>query len=1050
GYAPVRDAMSTLGAAMLAEHRQVLEQGKTDRHEADERRRADRKAIEEKYRPRMEQLKQKEQTSRESIERRHRQQRESIDAQHTTQRGEVEQGYTQPSGAIESRYTRYREQLDARHARQRRAIEQEAETELATFQSRWRRGIDRLRALIDETAALGPEHTRPLNDPAWRDWQPDEQPRDMARYGSLHVDVRQLASTAARQGRYRVELPKAFETPAMLKLPQRGSLLIEHDHAGRERALATLQAAMARLLVALPPARARFTIVDPVGLGQNFAGFMHLADFDEKLVTSRIWTEGDQIERRLADLSEHMENVIQKYLRNEFETIDQYNAQAGELAEPYRFLVLADAPAGISEDAAKRLRSIVNSGARCGVYVLVAWDTTRTMPASLALKDLEAHCLTLRQIDEEDRDPETEPAFACLHPVYQHFPVTLDEPPDEHVLTTLVQKAGRAAQEAGVVEVPFEHIAPGEDKLWSADCTDELRVPIGRSGAVRQQELRFGKGVAQHALIAGKTGSGKSTLLHVLIANLALWYSPDEVQFYLVDFKKGVEFKTYARHDLPHAQVVAIESDREFGLSVLKRLDEELERRGEMFRKEGVQTLAEFRRKRPGDVLPRTLLIVDEFQELFTEDDKLAQDAAMLLDRLVRQGRAFGIHVILGSQTLGGSTGLGRGTMGQMAVRIALQCNEADSQLIFDDSNTAARLLSRPGEAIYNDAGGTMEGNNPFQVSWLSDAQREAALNRVTALARERGRHDEPTIVFEGAESADPRENHQLAQLLGRSDWPAAGEVETVAWMGQPVTIAPPSGVRLRRHHAANLLVVGQRDDAALAMLQTAMLSLATQQSPGEARFVVFDATPADHEQAALTRELVEGLPHDAYLVPWRETEAAMAELAAEMERRKAAAEAQQGEAGGDADPSVYAFILGLQRYRVFRKQEDTLGFSFGSADDDADAPATGQADKQLGELLQEGPPVGVHVLTWCDTLLSLERTFDRQTLREFDARVLLQMSGTDSSHLVDSPAASQLGFHRALLASDEAGTMEKFRPYKEPDATWLRDALTKLRQRTT
>ena len=52
--------------------------------------------------------------------------------------------------------------------------------------------------------------------------------------------------------------------------------------------------------------------------------------------------------------------------------------------------------------------------------------------------------------------------------------------------------------------------------------------------------------------------------------------------------------------------------------------------------------------------LPRVLLIVDEFQEFFIEDDKLAQEAALLLDRLVRQGRAFGIHVLLGSQTRDG------------------------------------------------------------------------------------------------------------------------------------------------------------------------------------------------------------------------------------------------------------------------------------------------------------------------------------------------------------------------------------------------------------
>ena len=51
-----------------------------------------------------------------------------------------------------------------------------------------------------------------------------------------------------------------------------------------------------------------------------------------------------------------------------------------------------------------------------------------------------------------------------------------------------------------------------------------------------------------------------------------------------------------------------------------------------------------------------------------------------------------------------------------MAVRVCLQTSDADSQLILGDGNSAARLLSRPGEAIYNDANGLAEGNDLFQT----------------------------------------------------------------------------------------------------------------------------------------------------------------------------------------------------------------------------------------------------------------------------------------------------------------------------------------------
>src|SRR5262249_47522907 len=155
-----------------------------------------------------------------------------------------------------------------------------------------------------------------------------------------------------------------------------------------------------------------------------------------------------------------------------------------------------------------------------------------------------------------------------------------------------------------------------------------------------------------------------------------------ELEFYLIDFKKGVEFKTYGAHHLRHARVVAIESDREFALSVLQRIDRELTYRGDLFRKARVQDFASFRKASPNTIMPRSLLMIDEFQEFFTDDDSVAQDAALLLDRIVRQGRAFGIHVILGSQTLGGTYTLSKSTLGQIVVRIALQCTEADSYLV--------------------------------------------------------------------------------------------------------------------------------------------------------------------------------------------------------------------------------------------------------------------------------------------------------------------------------------------------------------------------------
>src|SRR6185503_4047624 len=101
------------------------------------------------------------------------------------------------------------------------------------------------------------------------------------------------------------------------------------------------------------------------------------------------------------------------------------------------------------------------------------------------------------------------------------------------------------------------------------------------------------------------------TFLHGLITNTALIYSPEQVEFYLIDFKKGVEFKTYATHHLPHAREIAIESEREFGLSVLEPLDGELRLRCEVFRAAGVQDFPDFRKARPEVSMPRTMFVID-------------------------------------------------------------------------------------------------------------------------------------------------------------------------------------------------------------------------------------------------------------------------------------------------------------------------------------------------------------------------------------------------------------------------------------------------------
>lgn len=889
----------------------------------------------------------------------------------------------------------------------------EAAARSAALREQWlREGNDLLaqgHRLASASAAEAPEweslYTR----------EPRRESSDLVRYGWTRVDLAAMPGGLPGEGDLALGHATSLRLPLHLDLRGSGSLVIHATPDTREKALDAIRATMLRLLTQLPPGKVRFTMIDPVALGQSFAGFMHLADEEPLIVGDRIWTEPKHIEQKLSDLTEHMEQVIQKYLRNEFSSIQEYNGEAGEIAEPFRFLVIADFPTNFNEASAKRLASIVASGPRCGVFTLIVTDSRVKPPSWLTMADMErgASVLTMKpdgpaaKVDELAR-----------------WPIELESAPRDDAFVKLIRHIGAISKDSSRVQVPFQSIAPADDEVWSRDSAKEIAIPIGRSGATKVQSLVLGRGTAQHALIAGRTGSGKSTLLHAIITSLALWYSPDQAEVYLVDFKKGVEFKTYASNQLPHARVIAVESEREFGLSVLRRLDAELTRRGTIFRDLGVQDLAGYRATLKGsekpanphpDPMPRTLLIVDEFQEFFVEDDKIAQEAMLLLDRLVRQGRAFGMHVILGSQTIGGAYSLARSTIGQMGVRVALQCSESDSYLILSEDNPAARLLTRPGEAIYNDASGLLEGNSPFQVVWLPDDQRDTKLEHVREKAE--GMKRVPPVIFEGNLPSDLARNHGLGELI-ESPAPTG---PTRVWLGDAVSIKDPTFAVLRPQSGSNVLIVGQNERAAFGLMVGAGVALAARhRTPVGAlpRLTVLEGPSPEWDGVSPTLDLCNRLGPLARHAVGRALDHAVAELHAELERRRGA---ENGDAA--AHEPLFLLVHALHRLRALRKAEDDYSFS-------ASEDATPKPEKQFAEILREGPAVGMHAIVWCDNVANLERAIDRRGVREFDLRVLFQMSGGDSSNLIDSPHAQSLGQNRALLYSEETGTFEKFRPY--------------------
>ena len=790
--------------------------------------------------------------------------------------------------------------------------------------------------------------------------------------------------------------------PVVLHRRLHSGLVISAPPSQMDAAIELAHQTIWRLITGVDASRTRLTLIDPLGRGQHFTSFMALTDHDPAFVGHRVWTGEANIDQRMGEIAHHIEDVLQASLRDRFERIEDYNELAGSMAEPYRVLAAIGLPEGLTRNSYKHLIAMIESGIRCGVFTIIVTDQSKDWPSDMKLPN--SNKLLQLTIDDKGK-------WAVDSDDLRGLPFEPWPSPPASIRSELVEQVGTAVVAASKVEIPLKNVLDRETE--GAGSTDQgISIAVGSQGANRSLSLDLGEGVRQHVLIAGKTGSGKSTLLHSIITSGAFHYRPDQLHFYLLDFKKGVEFKPYADNGLPHARVIGIESEREFGRSVLQRLDAELQERGEKFRSYGVSELAEFRGVR-GDELPRIMLVVDEFQELFVRDDRLANDCAMLLDRLVRQGRSFGIHVVLSSQSLAGAYSLPRATLGQMAVRIAMQCSESDAALILSDDNTAARLINRPGEAIYNDAGGLIEGNQPFQAAWLSTDEHKALLERISKRDDKFAADYSPPVIFEG--------NRPCAWAGPLADAAIKGEKETTALrglLGEAVEIGPPSTLELSRDAGRNVLLITPPQARGPVIASTVS---AFAKSHPKLEVVYFDGTRAD--DAPSLAPWFDDVGLNVKTVKLRDCESEIARLSKLIKER--------GDDSAKASP-VVVIIDPLDRFRDLR-QDDSFNFSLDSAAADESAPAA------LQSVLRDGPAANVFVFLVCAGAETLSRWLPRASQHDLELRILGRMNASDSSTLIDSPVAAELSAATMLVYDDSDGRIVKFRQCDLPNADAVR-----------
>jgi S-DNA-T family DNA segregation ATPase FtsK/SpoIIIE len=813
----------------------------------------------------------------------------------------VRQDIRQARATIRAR----RSDLDELIAESEAAVERARENAAATAGADTEEALGRWRRLAAEVAPG-------MASAPWERWPAEPEPSDddgpyLYRVGSLPGDV-----------------------PALLPLLDAGHLRI----AGEDVSVAdaVVDALLVRVVATTRPGSVRISLYDPRRLGAGLGGF-HALSRPGLLTVYGV----EELKDLLSSLDRDIRRIQRDVLGGGHSSLAALAASAGRRPEPWQVVIVQSPVRGFRDDEVAHLESVMHAGAACGIHVIC--------------RDIPVHDAPGIETVEIAADGQVRTSMTG------DLDVTV-EPPSPELVRTVCE---RAARRVGIERDPprFDGLRPAT--FWGESSAAGVRAPIGDDvDRYEPVEVLLGDDPV-HALVGGPPGSGKTNFLYVLIGSLAARYSPDELEFYLLDFKEGVSFARLAsgRTDktwLPNARLIGvnINNDREFGLALLRFLAGELERRGADAREHEVTKLEELRAVDPETPRPRIVAVIDEFQVLIQQRDKITEESLHLLNDLARRGRSQGIHLVLASQNVGGLQALwGRGAiLDQFTLRVALP----KARRVLATDNFAAQQIARFC-AVVNPESGAPHANRVVRLPDAGAAGTFDSLQR--DLWKQRREDLASPRIFDGAHVPE----------LTSVPAPPPGE----AVVGQLIDLAGSAAtVRFDRNPGRNLAVIGTRAGEAYDVLASAVMSLARGHAPGSAAFVLFDGEPN---------------PRVARLARWLTDEGHEATLVTELP--------------GPAERSVPVY---LALFAV-----------------DAATARSAPLRATVRQLVEQGPDLRMHVLGWWRTVDRLRADVgDRTGLRTIDAWVALDVRTAELSPLPGGQLQSWSPRPRRALFHDQ------------------------------
>ena len=772
------------------------------------------------------------------------------------------------------------------------------------------------------------------------------------------------------------------------------NLIIRHNNNTKQKAHQVVNSLVGRLMASSSPGKLNVAMID----AEEMDGTCDVFKFLNRNIF-QILARPEDIRKYLDEKERHIGNIIQNLLLGSVKSLYDYN-QAKENKEPYHVIVIEDFPIGFNSESISLLQKILKNGVRAGVNVIMlvnedkidASEDTRKAYNSSNMGQLERIC----SVYDLTKNNEL---------------IDFDSFTEEH-LRKIVQYVNSGVEIRKEEAILFADYMTNQSEWWQRRSAKYIEIPFGMSEDRQIQKLKITQESGQNsAVVIGIPGSGKSVFLHALICNAAINYSPDELNMYLIDFS-GVEFNSYALHNLPHARVIAPEAEREFGLSILNELVEEGARRMELCRNNDVSNIVDLKAKNPSLHIPRLLVIIDEFQKIFEiENDLISREANAKIHTIIQEFRKFGINLVLATQKLPSSSILPKDLI---ANRVVFKSSPADfSSLISLPINGKVPQL-HTGECIYNSESGSPYDNHKVQGFLVTKHDIDKLLNQISEFSDNlhyQRKHD--MVVFRGNDLPEFR-NRRVARC---HQTPSNIPESIGIYLGESISIHETDVCAiLRKESANNILILGGEPHVAQRIAYYATISASTAHTDQSATFVTLNFMRREDTLNEELQSVFESLPFSSQIVSkTAEIVESLTAIKDEIDERRKDEERPQDH--------IYLSIYAFQLARMFDKG--------GRRGDDVS-----ESGMLLDYILKNGPAVGVFTIMQCDNWDNLSRIGN--PLSSFTYRVALQMTENDSNKIAGSSIASKLfvfnrpsSVFRAYFRDNNRNINIKFKPYK-------------------